>query len=343
MTTIEAALRSIGRDANTRARLVDALIDYEQLPAHRFTAVRDEVTGPIVDALHASVEIVRKQLSTGLRFEFLYRSKIARDFVMSVPAVPDHVWEPQTTKLLLHFARSAREVIVGGAYFGDQAIPIADALRGRGVCHAFEPDPDQAAMLERNAELNGLTNVRVDGRGLWGDSRSRLAFVGEDAVARTVASQEGFATTTIDDYSEASGIAADLIMLDLEGSELDVLRGAERQLAQNSPHLVFEVHRAYVDWTAGLQNTKIVRYLTALGYTAFAIRDFQSNYDLAGRPIELVPVETAWLDGPPHGFNVVAVRDPAILAGAPFRITPAVSPKLLLHRDAALHHPCGGL
>jgi FkbM family methyltransferase len=343
LTSVEAALGLIGRDEETRARIIAALQDYEQLPEHRFTTVRDDVTGPVVDALHASVETVSKELSNGLRFQFLYRSKIARDFVMSVPSMPDHVWEPQTTKLLLHLSRDAGHVIVGGAYFGDQAILIADALRGRGVCHCFEPDREQAAMLERNAGLNGLDNVRVDFRALWSDSTSRLSFVGEDAVARTVASDEGFATIAIDDYADAAGIRVDLIMLDLEGSELEVLRGAERQLRRHGPSVLFEVHRLYVDWTNGLEETEIVRFLASLGYTMFAVRDFQSNHDLAGRVVELVPIETAWLEGPPHGFNIVAVRDPDALAGERFNLTPGVSPKLLLHRDPALHHPTGGL
>jgi len=342
--TVEEGLKALGRDAAARARIVAALLDYERLPENRFTCVRDEVTGPIVDALHESVETVRKELSNGLVFEFPYRSKIARDFVMSVPERPDHVWEPQTTRLLLHLSRTVTDVIIGGAYFGDQAIPVADALRGRGICHAFEPDSTQSASLERNAGLNGLDNVRVNAVGLWSDSTSRLGFVGRDALASTVESDDGVPTTTIDAYSEAEEIErVGLIMLDLEGVELNVLRGAERVLRDHAPHIVFEVHGAFVDWREGLHKVEIVQYLASLGYTMFAIRDFQSNVDLGGRPIELVPPDTAWLEGPPHGFNLVAVRDQAVLEGDDFRIIPNVSPKLLFHRDPRLHHPAGGL
>jgi FkbM family methyltransferase len=340
----DEALKILGRDEATRLRIIAALQDYERLPEHRFTTVRDDVTGPIVDALHASFDVVRKQLSGGIVFEFSYRSKIARDFVMSIPSTPDHVWEPQTTKLLLHLSRSATDVIVGGAYFGDQAILIAEVLRGRGTCHAFEADAHQAAMLERNAALNGLDNVRVNAIGLWSDSVSHLTFVGHDAYASTVASATGIPTTTIDAYAEAAGIArVDVIMLDLEGGELNVLHGAQQQLAKHAPHIVFEIHRSYVDWSSGLQNTEIVRYLTSFGYTIFAVRDFQSNYDLSGRPVELVPIQTAWLEGPPHGFNMLAVRNTSVIESDVFRITPNVSPKLLLHRDPKLHHPTGGL
>jgi len=338
----EEALHRLGEDAATRARMIAALQQFERLPQNRFTTVRDDVTGPVADALHASLPFVRKELSNGLVFEFPYRSKIARDFVMSRPEKPDHVWEPQTTKLLVYLAGMVSDVVVGGAYFGDQAIPIANALRGRGTCHAFEADAEQAAMIERNATINGLDNVRVNAIGLWSQPAT-LRLVGHDALAGAAESESGIAATTIDVYARERGIRVGLIMLDLEGGELHALRGANEQLGSNAPYVVFEVHRSYVDWSHGLQNTEIVKFLSSFGYTIHAVRDFQSNYDLAGRPIELVPLETAYLEGPPHGFNLFAFRDAAVIDDALFRVTPNVSPKLLFHRDPKLHHPAGGL
>jgi hypothetical protein len=91
---VNDALKAVGRYDTSRARIIAALRHYERLSGHRFTTVRDGVTGPIVDALHGSI--------------------------------------------------------------------IADALRGRGTCHAFEAGVHQAAMLERNAVLNGPANMRVN-------------------------------------------------------------------------------------------------------------------------------------------------------------------------------------
>ena len=338
------ALRIVGADEAARERIVAALVDYETHPDRRFTNVREEVTGPLVDALHASAGVLRKRLSNGLVFEFLYRSKIARDFVMSAPAIPDHVWEPQTTRLLLHLAQAGGDAIVGGAYFGDQAIPVAAALKGRAACHAFEPDPVQAGMLARNAELNRLDNLGIDRRALWSEAGTTLGLVGSDAYGRTAAGEGGIVTTTIDAYAAEAGIGrVGLIMLDHEGSEPAVLRGAEAILRRDAPAIVFEVHRLYVDWSGGLDATDVVRWLAGLGYTLFAVRDFQSNVDMAGGPIELVPIAGACLDGPPHGFNLVAVRDASVLGGEMFRLVPGVSPKLLFHRDPRLHHPSDGL
>jgi FkbM family methyltransferase len=357
MTCVEAVklrevLGKIGENEPLRAQFIAACHLVESLPENASTP-REDLTGPILDALHQHVQVVRKELINGIMFDFYYRSRIARDFIMSRPEKPDHVWEPQTTKLLLQLSAGASNVVVGGAYFGDQAILIADQLQrsGGGVCHAFEPDGDQADMLEHNARLNKLSNVRVNKVGLWSDCLTRLRLAGPDALATAVPVTEAevdqsFPTITIDEYLRDRNIErVELIMLDLEGGELEALRGARGQLSLPSrvaPHVVFEVHRSYVDWTGGLQNTEIVRYLRDFGYRLYAVRDFQSNFDMRGRPIELVNAETAYLEGPPHGFNMLAVKDTAVIDDR-YKICDGVSPKLLLHRDPKLHYPTDGL
>ncbi len=346
------ALATIGHHPSLRAKVVAACLELERQPEFRRTRVRDEITGPIVDALFSPSDIARKELGNGLVFEFLYRSRIARDFVMSVPERPDHVWEPQTTRLLLHLGAGARHAIVGGAYFGDQAILLADRLRATGgICHAFEADPDQREMLARNAAANHLNNITISGSALWCADGARLRFVGEDAYGSTTAIEEdavgGVPAIRLDSYLDEHGIDdIQMVALDVEGSELAILRGAAQRLSRppgRAPHVVFEVHRSYVDWSNGLLRTDICEYLASIGYTMFAIRDFQTNYDMGGRPIELVPANVVHLDGPPHGFNVVATKTPEVLGGDCFRVCPGVSPKFLLHGDPALHHPLDGL
>ena len=349
---LETALAAIGRDEMLRARFVEFLKEIEAELAAPDLSVRDEVTGPIIDALHADVGILTKHLLGGLQYDFHYRSKIAREIVMSPDAVPDHVWEPQTTKALIHLAEGAKTAIVGGAYSGDQVIFIARALQDNGgSCHAFEPNGDQRAMLARNARNNGLDNIVVSGLGLWSDDQSSMTLVGDDSFAHpevvdddnAQGGDDVFRTTSIDAYCKANGIdRVDLIMLDIEGAELEALKGAEGFLSQISgeaPNVVFEVHRHYVDWSNGLENTEIVRLMAGHGYTVFALRDFNSNVAMPDAPVELVPVDKVYLEGPPHGFNMLAVKSLTIVEDGPFKVCPDVSPKLLWHRDPKLHHP----
>jgi len=357
---VAQALARIGEDEELRERFLLACLVAEERLAYSIGedevgSVRDLVTGPIVDALHANAGVLRKELSTGEEFEFLYRSKIAREFVLSVPRTPDHVWEPQTTKVLIRLAQQAQEVLVGGAYFGDQAILVAKqvGLHG-GRVHAFEPNVEEAATLRRNVELNACQEVVVvNGFGLWGSIDVLLRLVGDDShahpefvsTAEHGAETNGtFPATTIDAYLEEHKIdQLDLIMLDIEGGEEQALLGATEQLARSfdsAPVVVFEIHGAYVDWSGGLLATPVVDRLVAAGYTLFAIRDFQGNVDMTDHPIELVPIDEIYLVGPIHGFNLLAVKQMSDLDRlGDWRLTPGVSPKLLQHKDPSFHLP----
>ena len=337
---VTGALAAIGRNAC-------ALLGLEPALAQDGLNVREEITGPIVDALYSEGEIVHRTLSTGLQFAFPYRSKIARDFVMAGPS-PDHVWEPQTTKLLLMLGAGAKDVIVGGAYFGDQAIPLANELRrSGGVCHCFDVNDEQLRTLADNVIRNGLEqHLRVNQFALWDRDGRRVVLEGDDshAYSKEIDDPEaGCPTLRIDTYAMQQGIGRiDLIMLDIEGAELGALRGAERFLRQSpneAPSIMFEIHRSYVDWSGGLDKTEIVSLLTGHGYRVFAVRDYQSNVDMAGRPVELVPTDDIYLEGPPHGFNMLAVKNEQLLARHGVRIVTGVSPKLLFHSDPRLHQP----
>lgn len=350
--TAREALSRIASHDEWRAAFIRQLLAFEAAIDAPGADVRETLTGPLVDALYDDDQVVRKTLSSGVTFEFLYRSKIARDFVMSQPEQPDHAWEPMTSRILVDLARGAKTVVIGGAYFGDHAVLIArEIAAGGGVVHAFEPNSQQRGMLTRNAELNGLSNIRPRPEGLWHDSSTNLKLVGYDSFASAETAEAGeddsFKTVTIADYLAAAGEERlDLIVLDIEGAELGALKGALRFLekpAGEAPDILFEVHRHYVDWSNGLENTEIVRLLTDRGYSVFALRDFNSNYDLAKHPIEVIPADAVHLEGPPHGFNMVAVKDPKRFEGPGYRIVRDVSPKYLRHKDPALHHPVGGL
>jgi FkbM family methyltransferase len=344
---VRSAIGALGADGGLRDQLVSFCRIVERHFGLRHGDVRETITGPIVDALHAPGMVLRKSLADGTLFEFAYRSKIARDFVLSPDPKPDHVWEPQTTRLLVHLARGARNAVIGGGYIGDHAVLVARAMRARdGVCHAFKPNKESAQLMRRNAANNGVTNLQVSELGLWNQDDARLVLVGDDSHAHPVVgtdAKDGFAAVKLDSYGKANKLKSlDLLMLDIEGGEQAALEGAAGFLARpkgEAPAVVFEIHRSYVDWSKGLEKTAIVRLMTGAGYKVFAIRDFQSNVPMAGCLIELLPPETVYLEGPPHGFNMLAVKDEAQLDPARFRFCKDKSPKLLLHKDPKLHHP----
>ncbi|MBC7935321.1 MAG: FkbM family methyltransferase [Rhizobacter sp.] len=346
---VELSLKAIGKDEKLRNKFLDFVKEVETEMAYK-GSVRDDITRHLVDALFEKKDFVIKSNQAGIKYKFLtgIGSKVAREFLLSTPEVPEYAWEPQTTRLLLFLSEKAKNVIIGGAYFGDQALPIAKQIENNaGVVHAFDLNETQLAVLKENMEFNSLNNIEVVAKGLWNNSTTFLNLSETDDLAFASPSTENNAsnTITIDDYLEAKGLpGVDLIMLDIEGSELMVLEGAVNQLKKEKgyPNIVFEIHSSYVDWSNGLNETPIVKLLKSHGYKVYSVRDFQGNYDMQGKAIELILPEETVIDGPPHGFNMLAVKDEAIIEDKIFTMCKNVSPKYILHKDPSMHHHAEG-
>lgn len=355
-TMLMQALAAAGRNAQLRSTIFDELRRAEAEAADP-AAFRQEVRWPMMLAMLHEAKTHCVVLEDGLMFEVCPDSRIEQALLLSTVARPDHVWEPQTTKLLKMLAAETSQVIIGGAYIGDQVIPVAQILSERkssGEVHAFEPMEHAFRHLMTNIGINDIHNVIAHRLALWGHSDVTLNVTGPLALASAmpvngnpVGQGETVKSVSIGDYVEARQLTSvGLIRLAIEGSEEQAFLGCEELLSRPSPdapHLIFELHRFYVDWTPGLENTSIIKLLTAHGYSVFAIRDVNGNYPMAHQPVEIIPVNRVYLQGPPHGFNLLATKDSGLIEHFGLRVVKDVSPKLLLDKDPALHHPTSGL
>jgi FkbM family methyltransferase len=345
----------LGGIGAARLRLMSLLRTLEASSEAR-SRFRQRIRWPLIEALVGRDGTHRVRLRSGLLFDLGLDSRIEQAALLSSEEHPDHLWEPQTTRLLVALSEGASQVIVGGAYIGDQALPVALQLRAQspeGVVHAFEPMAISHGRLLRNVSINGQANIRVHRRALWDSDDMPLVLEGAPALTGAKALQAGLApadkavlSITIDTYVRQEKLdRVGLIMLDTEGGEERALRGAGRLLSlpqPSAPNLVFEVHRDHVDWTYGLESTTVVAMLVTHGYRVFAVRDFQSNVAMHGQPIEVIPVDRVYLEGPPHGFNLLATKDPELVDRLGLQVASNVSPKYLFDKDPAFHHPVGG-
>lgn len=146
---------------------------------------------------------------------------------------------------------SAGDVVLDvGANVGAYSLLFAQWVGPSGRVYAFEPAPEARRGLERHLRLNhcsdrvsisaeavsasrGLAQFRATG--LQGDNR----LLGSGAV-------DGIRvrTTSVDEFCSVHYLAPSLIKIDVEGSELDVLRGAARTIAArgNALALYVEMH-----------------------------------------------------------------------------------------------------
>jgi FkbM family methyltransferase len=134
-------------------------------------------------------------------------------------------------------------VVDCGAYVGAFTLYAAKVVGFKGTVIAFEPDPLNYEKLLSNISLNNLTNVSAINKGVWSqntilafnDSHNECAHVLLDNKAE---SKINVPVVSLDSELETLGIhRVDFIKMDVEGAEIEALKGAVRVLEHNDIHL----------------------------------------------------------------------------------------------------------
>jgi FkbM family methyltransferase len=170
-----------------------------------------------------------------------------------------------------------------GAHSGFFSMIAARRVGPSGTVLAFEPDPQNAAMLKVNIARNKLTQITVVEAAVWSSvgevtfeqaseasnrTQGRVSSNGDTRSARI-----SVPAIRLDDLVFGEGRRApDLIKMDVEGAEWEALQGARRLLSEVKPRLLCEVHDPG-------QMGQIRAYLEQCGYAAEEWKPVHPHYD----------------------------------------------------------------
>jgi FkbM family methyltransferase len=194
-------------------------------------------------------EIATSKL-TGVRF--LAR----RDNMIERTLIEQGRWEFPVHLRILALLVPGDTFVDVGANIGAHSCAAAHHVGPNGRVIAIEPISELAERLRRNCALNGLDNVTIVRKAAAAVRARRVLFApkrGEENQGMgSFYSHEGESQTPIeveteplDEILKAVAVRRVRVMkIDVEGAELEVLRGARRTLERWRPHLVFEFHAA---------------------------------------------------------------------------------------------------
>ena len=182
-----------------------------------------------------------------------------------------------------------------GANVGFWTLWLAATVDRTCRIRAYEPDERNLVHLRENVGRNGLTNVDVRECALSSSSGTMSLELDETAMMNSlrssglqaVAVPAGMASVvvrTVDQEAAEFGIP-DLAKIDVEGHELDVLKGASTLLAARRSVLLLEVTRP-----ASRSGQEAIRLLRAAGYTVQALdgREIEEpDYYVVASPTKL--------------------------------------------------------
>ncbi len=143
-------------------------------------------------------------------------------------------------------------VIDAGGCFGDTALGFANAVGKEGRVYVFDPMPKHCAIMRQQLTMNPTLAPRIliFPMGL-SDRVNDVAPLPENDLinpgARIVADE--MPTITIDEIAARNKIPrVDFIKMDIEGSELDALRGAESTIRRWRPKLAVSLYHRPEDF-----------------------------------------------------------------------------------------------
>ena len=159
-----------------------------------------------------------------------------------------------------------------GAYCGVSTYHFSKCVGESGKVIAFEPDPINYALLQRNIERHGLKNVVTLPFAIAGQSAS-AEFSSEGTMGSTLkrnssrvtlGSIETVKTISLADACTAYGTPA-FAKVDIEGSEIEMLSDSQAFLRQNDIQFALDTNH----WLNGeLTRTRVEQLFRQCGYEA---------------------------------------------------------------------------
>ncbi len=175
---------------------------------------------------------------------------------------------------LMELIKPNNIIIDVGANYGTTILQFASLIGGNGRVFGFEPDPTNFEICNQNIKLNLFKNILVENLGLGNQQITTSLVVDTDSnrggnrISNNINNKEAHLINVVkfDDWILQKNISKiDLIKIDVEGYELEVLKGAEQSIKKFKPILFIELD----DNNLKLQNSsakELISFLINLDY-----------------------------------------------------------------------------
>ena len=167
----------------------------------------------------------------------------------------------------IHIAAEPGDFVIdAGGCFGDTALYFAQKVGKEGEVHVFEFIPDNISIFKKNIALNKELEpvIKLVPNPVWSASGEDVFYFSNGPGSRVSMDEfEGYTnkttTLSIDDYRSTQNLSRiDFIKMDIEGAELNALKGAEETIKQFKPKLAIALYHSTAEFES------IPRYINDL-------------------------------------------------------------------------------
>ncbi len=162
-------------------------------------------------------------------------------------------YEQGTLHIIKNILSEGNTFVDVGANIGLMTVFASLMVGKKGRIISFEANPDTKKILEYNLSLNNISNVTTSGYALGSAAGEGKIYAnlhinrGSASLMKSESSSANYPVTIIrlDQYKEMDLSEIHLIKIDVEGYELEALKGSEEFLKKtNAPMLIIECSKA---------------------------------------------------------------------------------------------------
>lgn len=197
---------------------------------------------------------------------------VATDIVIQAIRA-DEVFEPEVVEAVARYSRPGSVILDVGSNFGQMATLFSRMVGPEGRVYAFEADPFVLELLRRNIVENGCDNVIVYGGAVWHElghsliypepDFSRFGSFGSFGIDPRATEGRHVQSLTIDSLDIQGDVS--VIKVDIQGSDLNALRGSMQTIRKHKPVIIFEYEVALQE-QFGTTFADYERIISDIGY-----------------------------------------------------------------------------
>lgn len=156
--------------------------------------------------------------------------------------------ERESTEILSDYLEEGMNVVDSGANIGYYTLLEAGKVGSRGKVKAIEPTESTFRKLKRNCRLNGFENISLENMAA-GSEKADVSLKKRNSPNLNRVSEEGSEDEDVsqDRLDNLVDFEPDVVRMDVQGYELEILKGMGKILDSDNLMLFLEVHPSKIE------------------------------------------------------------------------------------------------
>lgn len=227
-------------------------------------------------------------------YEIDIRSDILKRIVLT------NEYEPEIVELILNNLNPNKDVINIGANIGLYSNLTASKIIGPRKVLAIEPTPNAFNLLKKNTHRNNNENKTILFEGVATDKdedvemniilgKEEYSSIGKlvhDSAIKDKFVQIKVKGITLDSLVKRYEVEPGIIIIDVEGSEMKVLKGAKKSLKKYKPIIISELDDNLLN-EQNMNSKELILFLKSLNYSVNDIDGTKPTYPFSGNIIAI--------------------------------------------------------